>query len=99
PPALSPLPLHDALPISLSTTACPDDFAVARLMMNPSFIARSYFPTRLLRAVGLESVGSRTVKVTPEAWTKKGPPEESATTEIFVDRKSTRLNSSHVKMS
>ncbi|MFT0849671.1 S8 family peptidase [Achromobacter sp. F4_2707] len=69
---------------ALSTTACPDDFAVARLMMNPSFIARSYFPTRLLRAVGLESVGSRTVKVTPEAWTKKGPPEESATTEIFV---------------
>ncbi len=70
----------DTLPIA----ACPDDFGVARLMMNPSFIARSYFPTRLLRATGLESIGSRTVKVTPEAWTKKGPPQESTTTEIFV---------------
>lgn len=70
----------DTLPVA----ACPDDFGVARLMMNPSFIARSYFPTRLLRATGLESIGSRTVNVTPEAWTKKGPPQESTTTEIFV---------------
>jgi Subtilase family len=70
----------DALPQS----ACPADFAVARLAMNPSFIARSYFPTGLLRAVGLESIGSRTVKLTPEAWTKKGEPRESTTTELFV---------------
>lgn len=70
----------DALPAE----ACPGDFGVARLMMNPSFIARSYFPTGMLRAVGLESIGSRTVKVTPEAWTKKGPPQECTTTELFV---------------
>lgn len=70
----------DALPAA----ACPEDFGVARLMMNPSFIARSYFPTGMLRAVGLESIGSRTVKVTPEAWTRKGPPQESTTTELFV---------------
>ncbi|WP_238136739.1 hypothetical protein [Variovorax sp. JS1663] len=38
----------------LSADACPGDFAVARLMMNPSFIARSYFPTGLLRSTGLE---------------------------------------------
>jgi hypothetical protein len=70
----------DALPAE----ACPADFAVARLMMNPSFIARSYFPTGLLRTAGLESVGSRTVKVSPDAWTKKGQPQECTTTELFV---------------
>jgi hypothetical protein len=70
----------DALPAE----ACPGDFGVARLMMNPSFIARSYFPTGMLRAIGLESIGSRTVKVTPEAWTKKGEPRECTTTELFV---------------
>src|ERR1700689_946808 len=47
----------------LSTDACPGDFALARLMMTHSFIARSYFPTALLRSTGLESIGSRTVKV------------------------------------
>jgi hypothetical protein len=68
----------------LSTDACPGDFAVARLMMNPSFIARSYFPTALLRSTGLESIGSRTVKVKPQAWTRKGQPQETTTTELFV---------------
>lgn len=70
----------DALPAE----ACPGDFGVARLMMNPSFIARSYFPTGMLRAIGLESIGSRTVEVTPDAWTKKGEPKECTTTELFV---------------
>src|SRR6218665_2334960 len=71
----------------LSADACPGDFAVARLMMNPSFIARSYFPAGLLRSTGLESIGSRTVKVKPKAWTRKGQPQETTTTELFVARK------------
>jgi hypothetical protein len=70
----------DALPLQ----ACPGDFGVARLTMNPSYIARSFFPVAMLRDVGLESVGSRTVKVTPGGWTKKGTPRECTTTELFV---------------
>ncbi|MCX8521898.1 MAG: S8 family peptidase [Rhodoferax sp.] len=70
----------DALP----PHACPGDFGVAKLTMNPSYIARSFFPTAMLRTVGLESVGSRTVKVTPGGWTKKGEPQECSTTELFV---------------
>ncbi|NBV16494.1 S8 family peptidase [Janthinobacterium sp.] len=69
---------------SLPDDACPRDFGVALLTLNPGYIARSYFPVALLRAAGLESVGSRTVKVTPEAWTKKGEPAESSTTQLFV---------------
>jgi hypothetical protein len=70
----------DALPAH----ACPGDFGVARLTMNPSYIARSFFPVAMLRTVGLESIGSRTVKVTPVGWTKKGAPQECTTTELFI---------------
>ena len=69
---------------TLPSEACPGDFGVARLTMNPSYIARSFFPVAMLRAVGLESVGSRTVKVVPNVWTKKGVPQECTTTELFV---------------
>jgi len=40
----------DALP----SVACPGDFGVARLTINPSYIARSFFPVAMLRTVGLE---------------------------------------------
>ncbi|MHB8353953.1 MAG: S8 family peptidase [Burkholderiales bacterium] len=70
----------DALPAK----ACPGDLGVACLTLNPSYIARSFFPAAMLRSAGLESVGSRGIKLTPEAWSKKGPPRESTTTELFV---------------
>jgi len=38
----------------------------------------------MLRAVGLESVGSRNTKITPRKWTKKGAPIESSTIELFI---------------
>lgn len=68
----------------LPDQACPDDYGVARIVMNPSYIARSYFPTGLLRATKLESIGSRMTTVRPEHWTRKGEPRDSATTELFV---------------
>lgn len=64
--------------------ACPNDMAVALFTLNPSFIARSYFPHYLLRAAGLESVGSRSVKSKPEKWTRKAAPHECLTTQLFV---------------
>jgi hypothetical protein len=69
---------------TLVPDACPGDFGVARLTMNPSYIAKSFFPMAMLRSVGLESVGSRTVRVNPKGWTKKDPPRECTTTELFV---------------
>lgn len=68
----------------LPDKACPGDLGVARFALNPSYIARSFFPVAMLRSAGLESVGSRAVKLTPEAWSKKGAPRESTTTELFV---------------
>ena len=69
---------------SLPAAACPSDYGVVRLTMNPSYIARSFFPVALLHSAGLASVGSRTVKLKPDAWTRKGDPKESTTTELFV---------------
>ncbi len=73
---------------ALPAPARPAGYAVAKLTLNPGYIAKSYFPQAVLRAVGLESVGSRRVKVTPAKWKKKGPPRESSTTQIFVAGKS-----------
>ena len=69
---------------ALDANACPGDFAVAKLVLNPSYIARSYFPRRFLDLSKLQSVGSRTVKITPERWKRKIAPTSTATTEIFV---------------
>lgn len=69
---------------SLDGSAYPNDYAVARMVLNPSYIARSYFPGKLLRESKLHSVGSRTVKITPDKWARKTPPVKTSSTEIFV---------------
>lgn len=69
---------------ALPAEACPEDFGVARLTLNPSYIAKSYFPVNLLREVGFRSVGSQTVRITPERWAKKSAPHECSTTGLFV---------------
>lgn len=68
----------------LPSKACPRDYGVVTITINPSFIAKSYFPDSLLRLADLRSVGSRTIKITPERWAKKKEPQECTTTELFV---------------
>jgi hypothetical protein len=68
----------------LPAEACPNDLAVASLTLNPEYIAKSYFPEKLLEAVGLETVGSRPRRVTPEKRSKGREPQEAITTELFV---------------
>lgn len=69
---------------NLPDTACPGDLAVARMVMNPSYIARSYYPRALLQEVGLTTLGSRSTEITPGKWKRKVPTTESSTTEFFV---------------
>lgn len=66
------------------TQTMPADLAVARMVINPTFVAKSYFPKAILRMAGLEAVGSRTTRVVPRKWGRKGEPEETTTTELFV---------------
>jgi hypothetical protein len=69
---------------NLPAEACPDDFAVATITMNPEFIAKTYFPSELFRSVGLETVGSRSRIIKPEKKSGDRDPIETFTTELFV---------------
>lgn len=69
---------------NLPSLACPNDETVAILRIHPEFIAKSYFPSRLLRDVGLEAIGSRPTRATPAKWTRKVEPEAVETTDLFV---------------
>jgi hypothetical protein len=68
----------------LPAEACPNGEAVSLVTLHPEYIAKSYYPVGLFRRVGLEPIGSRASRVTPDKWTRKGEPEASPTTEIFV---------------
>src|SRR5437868_9804888 len=56
----------------LPAEACPNDRSVAAIVLHPKYIAKSFFPERLLSAIGLESVGSKPVLLKPQkGGTKK----------------------------
>ena len=52
--------------LQLPAAACPEDRVVSVMTLHPAFVAKSYFPKRLLRAARFTSVGSRPRQVVPE---------------------------------
>src|SRR5438045_3509720 len=56
---------------ALPAGACPNDEAVAEVTLHPTYIAKSYFPSGLLRTVGLEAIGSRAHEIIPEVGAKQ----------------------------
>lgn len=69
---------------ALPAKACADDLAVARLVLHPAYLAKSFFPKLLLDQVGLASIGSRTRRIQPRRQTRRDAPPEAETTELFV---------------
>ena len=77
---------------SLPGLACPQDECVAAVTLHPAYIAKSFFPLGLFRAVGLEPVGSRPRQIVPDKGAKKPTTEQkkegvqptSPTADIFV---------------
>lgn len=70
---------------SLPPLACPNDEAVISMTLHPSYLAKSYHPTRLLNGLGLRQVGSRERRVMPDRWTQKERPAEPLVApELFV---------------
>ena len=57
---------------------------VAKMLIHPAYIAKSYFPSAFLREAGLQSVGSRTTRVAPRKQTKKKTSSIVETTELYV---------------
>lgn len=70
--------------LNLPQAVCPDDQAVALVTLHPTYLAKSYYPTNLLRAYGLDTVGSQAREVSPEKWSRKNPPQSAVTSELFV---------------
>ncbi len=69
---------------SLPSAACPCDIAVAKLLLHPAYISKSFFPKSLLREASLMSVGSRTVRTKVRCDLRKKAPAECETTELFI---------------
>jgi hypothetical protein len=78
---------------ALDPTLCPRDFAVAELTLHPSYIAKGHFPNKLLREIGVRSIGSKASDVKPDRWLRVGEPELSPTTSIFIAGKRENLAS------
>ena len=76
----------------LPSLACPRNQAVVSLTLHPEYVAKSYYPSKLLRSVDLEVLGSRPRSITPEKSTRKTLDGESTvTTELFAEGFKTSL--------
>lgn len=70
--------------LTLDEKQCPRGYGVARMTLHPSYIAKGHFPKRLLRDMGVRSIGSQAAEVMPDKWMRKGAPEKSPSTSIFI---------------
>ena len=75
----------------LNDVLCPKDYVVTKITLHPSYIAKGHFPKKLLRSMGVRSIGSKAASVKPDKWTKKGEPKLSPSTSIFVAGKKEQL--------
>ena len=70
--------------LHLDESLCPRGYAVAKMTLHPSFIAKGHFPKQLLRDMGVRSIGSKATEVKPDKWMRKGKPEKSPSTSLFI---------------
>ncbi len=61
----------------------PNGVEVAKITLHPKYIARSYFPKKILRECNLENVGSRSKEIQPQKL-HNNRDKNITTTEIFV---------------
>lgn len=63
---------------------CPGEQAVFKMDLHPAYIAKSYFPQKLLNRFSLKVVGSRRIHLTPSKVTGIEPPKETSTHRLYV---------------
>ena len=68
----------------LPADACPQDHAILSLTLHPEYLAKSYFPSRLLNEIGMTVAGSRPRMLTPVKLSRKRKTREIITTELFT---------------
>ncbi len=73
---------------TLPTLALPNDNIVTKLVLHPSFLAKSFYPDKILSEYDLENLGSKEVFIEPEEKiTKKQKEGKSSTSLYFVSGK------------
>ena len=76
---------------TLDADLCPRGYAVAEMTLHPSFIAKGHYPKQLLRDMGVRSIGSKATEVKPDKWMRKGAPQPSPSTSLFIAGKITNF--------
>ena len=69
---------------NLSELATPNGEAVLALTLHPAYIAKSYYPKKLFKELGVEAIGSKGTLVKPEKWTRVGDPVAVRSVTLFV---------------
>ena len=69
---------------TIPSEACPRDEAVLAVTLHPKYLSKSSYPGDLLKAVGLRTVGSKAVTVTPRKSHLKHAPVPAASAELYV---------------
>jgi Subtilase family len=68
----------------LPEDARPRGQVVGKLVLNPEYLSKSYYPSNFLKSYGLRAVGSKPTTVTPEKRSNNRDPVEQPSTELFV---------------
>lgn len=70
---------------------CANGEVVIKFIQHPSYLAKSYYPSKLFKKFGVKDVGSKAVKVKPRKWAIKNHPEEGLASCIFVSGKKSQF--------
>lgn len=76
--------LQEVLTIPPKAMVEPDGVRILKFALHPDYLAKSYYPSRLLRSMGFDAVGSRSVHKEADPDVKKYEDKEFITSEIFV---------------
>lgn len=68
----------------LPAQACPSDKVVVEMVIHPRYLSKSDQPTALIRSMGGQTIGRKSVEISPEAWGTKKHPEKASTDKLFV---------------
>ncbi len=76
---------------NLSSDACPGDFGIIRMILNPGFVAKSYYPGTFFNETSLTPVGSKNVSIADKKASSKSEASMKLTTELYVAGKRSSL--------
>ncbi len=68
----------------LPSEACPGNYAVELVTINPDYLAKSYYPANLFRALEVEPIGSKNSVVIPEKRGSHSAPNQGVALQIYL---------------